>query len=508
MGQSDHPAAAGQEHVWFTTHPAGPDEPISLCHHAAGAVEACFEAQMELASTPERMAAWGDRVWLVLPADYRSESPRREVFTVRTELEPAMGRYHPVPRDRLEVVEPLPGLGTLAGFLGTVDGPVALIWPARETGSDRWDRGEPTAIHPTLEQPRLMQLHGDRWRDIELPAGFESGRLGRLVTGGSDGRALRLLTDSAGDAALTAVYLRDAEDATWTTYRIPLDMQRVRSTHLVGDRPVLLLDSVEEAGGLELAYLRPTGLLPLAQLEAPTGFWAVLGLRDGLRLLEWSETDAEAFTIRRIDPVTGQIGPRQDLGRPTAPAGSVFQIAILMAGLIVALALVFVARPAVRRAHPLAAGLVPLPVSSRLAALAVDAAPGGLLAVLITDSAPAALLKWPLWTAGLSDGIPFLIMAAITVCHVTIVELTKGTTLGKSLMGGKVLSADGSRARPWPVLLRNLVKCLIVVVPPLGLFALLNPNLQGVGDLVSHTVVVRSQAEETADSSSGDDEGR
>ena len=223
-------AAAGQEHVWFTTRRAQPDDPISLCHHAAGAGEGYFSAQMKLTSAPEQMVAWGDRVWLVLPRDPRSETPRREVFTVQVQLDPATGWYYPVPRDRLEVVEPLPGLGELVALVGTADGPVALIWPAQWEGSGVQGGEGSIAAQRVPDGPRLMQLRNDRWRDLELPEGFEPGRSAALAAGASDGRALRLLTDSVDDAARTIVHLYNPDDESWTASSIPPSCETEWST--------------------------------------------------------------------------------------------------------------------------------------------------------------------------------------------------------------------------------------------------------------------------------------
>ncbi|UCD76355.1 MAG: RDD family protein [Phycisphaerales bacterium] len=479
-----------------------------MWHYAAGTDGPYYRLQMELTASPEALAAWGDRVWLVFPIDSKSEIPRREVFTLRVEREPATGWYYPSPRDRLEVVEPLPGLGKLVGFLGTADGPVALLWPSQFAGTDVQAGEGSIAAQRTLDGPRLMQLRSGHWRELDLPPMVESGQLAGLATGGETSADLRLLTDLAGEPSQTVVYLRNPLDESWQSSRIPLDMKRFRSAHAVGDRPVLLLEGEEDAGEFEIALLRRESLLPLTRLKAPAGTWALLGLRDGLRILEWHGAGTGTYSIRRIDPVTGEIGERQVLRTPPTPTGSVLHMLVLLVGLAAALALVFVARPAVRQARSLGQGLVPLPLGSRLIALATDVAPGALLAVLITDCAPAELLKWPLWTASLADGVPFLIMAAITISHVTVIELAKGTTMGKSLVGGKVVAIDGSRAGVRQVLLRNLIKCLVIVVPPLAFFLVLNPNLQGLGDLVSQTVVVRADGGEEQSTPADDAEDR
>ena len=66
-----------------------------------------------------------------------------------------------------------------------------------------------------------------------------------------------------------------------------------------------------------------------------------------------------------------------------------------------------------------------------------------------------------------------------------------GHTPGKAVVGAVLVAADGRPPEAGRILLRNLVKYLILLVPPLAVLALMDPNLQGLNDLVGQTVVVR-----------------
>jgi uncharacterized RDD family membrane protein YckC len=99
------------------------------------------------------------------------------------------------------------------------------------------------------------------------------------------------------------------------------------------------------------------------------------------------------------------------------------------------------------------------------------------------------------------DSLPYILMALITMLHSIPSELLSYRTLGKAILGGKVVSTDGGRPSALRMLIRNAVKILIVLVPPLGLIALVNPNRQGLNDLAGRTVVV------TLPEQSGEDRG-
>ncbi len=92
-------------------------------------------------------------------------------------------------------------------------------------------------------------------------------------------------------------------------------------------------------------------------------------------------------------------------------------------------------------------------------------------------------------TADLAHAAPYLVMAGVTVTHSTITELVTSRTLGKGLVGARVVTADGCRPGARQVLVRNLFKAATLFLPPLAVVALINPQAQGLGDLAAQTVV-------------------
>jgi uncharacterized RDD family membrane protein YckC len=132
----------------------------------------------------------------------------------------------------------------------------------------------------------------------------------------------------------------------------------------------------------------------------------------------------------------------------------------------------------------------------RLAALLIDLLPAGVIVGFTLQAPLGQLLTLPVLSMDIERSIPYLLMAGLAVIHSTVSELTKGTSLGKALVGARVVTTDGLRPSAGQILLRNGLKCLILIVPPLAVFALINPHLQGLADMAAGTVVVHTPGEE------------
>jgi uncharacterized RDD family membrane protein YckC len=90
-------------------------------------------------------------------------------------------------------------------------------------------------------------------------------------------------------------------------------------------------------------------------------------------------------------------------------------------------------------------------------------------------------------------GFPALIIALLPVCYYIVLEAVIGGTLGKMLLGIRIVTVDGSRIGWGASVIRNLLRIID------GLFFYLvgailiwtSPLKQRLGDRVAHTVVVR-----------------
>jgi uncharacterized RDD family membrane protein YckC len=476
------PAASSDDHLWFVVRTAPPGSRLDLRHYARDADGPYYTRGLTLAVNDpddiEAMAAWGNQLWLVF-APRPGDMTRRETFTVQAQRSPALEGWYYEPHDHLRAVTSLEGAGSVTGLVGTADGPVAMIV----------DRGPPQAGGGG---GRLLQLRGRQWHDIPMPQ-VPRPDAWQLGTAGADGRVLVLIGGPDRPGGPATVHRRNAE-GTWSAGEVPVASQRLRSLARVGPQVALIMDA-EPAPGVEIAYMRPDMLLPLAHFVPPGGRWSVQGVRDGLRLI--GQATQGEVTISRIDPISGEVGSRQVMRPQPLMAGRLLHRPVLLALGITALMVIVLFKPG-GSAAPVAlpVNMVTLGPLPRLMAVAVDLGVSGVVSLIVFRCPPVELFWWPLWTTDLSASVPFLVMIVLTVLHSTLTELIAACTLGKKLLRAKVVTAEGARPSARALFARNALKVIVLLIPVLAVFAVLTPHLQGLGDQVARTVVVREQTED------------
>jgi uncharacterized RDD family membrane protein YckC len=100
--------------------------------------------------------------------------------------------------------------------------------------------------------------------------------------------------------------------------------------------------------------------------------------------------------------------------------------------------------------------------------------------------------NWSLWAE--TQGRPRVAFFLLTFAYFVATELVWGQTLGKRLLGLRVVRADGSRADAGPIVIRNLVRLVdwlpfLYVVGAITVFATGERRLR-LGDLAAGTRVV------------------
>jgi uncharacterized RDD family membrane protein YckC len=134
----------------------------------------------------------------------------------------------------------------------------------------------------------------------------------------------------------------------------------------------------------------------------------------------------------------------------------------------------------------------------------LDLIPGAVIAVISLGCSPLELLSAPAMTFDAATFTPNVLMMAITAVYCGLFESIWSTTPGKWLMGGRVESLRQARPAFSMVLVRNSVKFLVLLVPPLGLVVLLNPHMQGLQDVAGRTLVVTREVGEADRSGEGE----
>ena len=85
-----------------------------------------------------------------------------------------------------------------------------------------------------------------------------------------------------------------------------------------------------------------------------------------------------------------------------------------------------------------------------------------------------------------------LLALALTCLHSGLAEGIAGASLGKWVMGASVRRVDGSRAGAIRCLARSVLKFLVLAMPVVGVFCLMNVNHRGLPELGTGTIVVRT----------------
>ena len=470
------------DHLWFVVDADPDDDRVELMHYSRTASGPYARVMKSLPAPPVAMAAWNDRLWLVFVSKGRDGL---DVASVRIARHALQDRYHLVPHDRFELEPSLPGGGDLIGFVGTVHGPVALIVPPRATRT--LDAG--TTL-PSVMSPRLLHLRNREWEDVALPDAFNGTEYARLAATGDGGTRLLLLDPVSGRVGDGAVLYEREEDGGWSSWPAPAsDGQRHWPRRLIRiGKHAAALVKAEGPDAWQLAYLRREQQIEFASFESPAGDWNVFGLADGPRIAAHKPRDG--VSLRHVLPATGTVGEPVTLTPPPFDTRTMLRGPVLFVIVLFALGLIVWLRPGASEPVELPPGTHLLPPSIRLWALLIDMIPGGVVAVLVTGCRPIELLGVPLVAL---DPNPFLIMAGITVGLSAGLEMMSGTTIGKRLLGARVIGVDGP-AGARRCLIRNAVKLVELLVPPLAIIVMMTPNLQGLHDLAARTLVVHTEA--------------
>lgn len=118
------------------------------------------------------------------------------------------------------------------------------------------------------------------------------------------------------------------------------------------------------------------------------------------------------------------------------------------------------------------------------------------LVLLFVAAYAVALLTGGATSTGFElSGIPFLLTVAVWIAYFAVLEKTVGATLGKMVMGLRVVQPDGCSISWSSSIIRNLLRIVD------GLFFYLvgailvwqSPTRQRLGDRVGHTMVVKAR---------------
>jgi|GEM_PF-5721930 len=511
-------AASGGRHV-FVVRPDGTAAAgFEVMHLDAEVGPAVAQTVARLPRQPEAIAAAGDRCWIVLPP-FDAVRQQREVVSFRMVMQPATKVWFAEPAGRFDILPVLPKKPVLGGITATEDGPFAVMLPSQRTARgisrDRQSNpDDPIAAAAEMEEadgPPVDVASSEgagfviapperwRWTDMAMPDGFANAVTAVVGVGGESGRLRTFVAWTTDDASWD---LSELIDGQWSTSRLPLG-PGLRPVAIIQSEGgvVLASEATGEAGGVTLGYIRrdasesPTLLrlsqIPADRIEKPFG---VVGTSMGPWVLG---LDAEGLRIFPVDPLSGALGasvsPVDETGERSLldyPWTGIVMISSLVAAILL--------RPIIERSprEPVA-GLRPLPIPRRLAALCIDFIPGAMMTVLVFKIDPSQFVES--FRAGDPEAaLPAVFAILVTATIAGIAEVCFDRSIGKALVGGRVSSLDGSSGTKVQRGLRALLKLVVLLLPPLGFLVLIDPLSRGMSELLSRTcVVVRVSAKTT-----------
>lgn len=491
-------SASGADHLWFVVPTPDADAPLMLYHHAREMEGPYLSPGRTLPEAPLAMAAWDNQVWMIFPAKPGSDPPKRETLTAQIYSKSSLGFYYYDPPDQFGLVDSLSGMGNLVGFVGTADGPIALRIPTQSAGIKIVGREGSTASDPVLKSPVLEQLHGQRWKQISLPSGFSPGSQCVLVAIGKGSTQLVILSQESSSPGSAILYRRVRKDQ-WVESKFEINLGNLRAVTTVDSQIVLAMQEMQESV-LSLSYLRQDSLLKLTELPLPKGLWTLVGLSDGLRFIE--QTNQTTRTIRHIDSIDGSVGLPLTMQSQRLLVMRAIHIPIIFGLGVTILVIVIITRGGAKTTPATLPDSLRISApTARLAAVFIDLLASVLVVSLVFQYPINEFSKLPVWTTDILDTIPVLLVIGLTFIHSMICESIFGKTLGKSLLGLRVVTAQaGVRASFAATLVRNLLKLIVLLIPVLVLVGLGNPQVQGLSDLMARTVVCQDKPKQDAES--------
>jgi uncharacterized RDD family membrane protein YckC len=209
----------------------------------------------------------------------------------------------------------------------------------------------------------------------------------------------------------------------------------------------------------------------------------------------WQQGDPPALYARQFDLKGKPVGEAAVVGSPADRYGQIeFYLEILMMGALVAAVIGTFYR---RRQPPTALppDRLPLaPLSARFGAGIIDGLP------IVASIVAAAMLldgRATFTTANLDPRVNWILSGGFFVylIYTTVMEVVFGRTVGKMILGLRVVSVDGQPADWSALLMRNILRVIDFLLAwfPLALI-FYTPLRQRIGDMAAATVVVTQAA--------------
>lgn len=382
----------------------------------------------------------------------------------------------------------------------------------------------PPTVPSTVQVDRLLMLQKGKWIKVELPTDWPSGAPAWLVmkSDGSDRPWLVTVPDKSTNQVRWYEWSTNADSeqsvegsaattvkptGRWTRHDVEV-ANAVGITPIASQEQLVLIHRGDDADNLALSFslLQPGRVTDLGQLTfptlpvgwsvAPVGDWlaAIIKQKDGdflwQRINTAGDTDSEPVTLT--------------LNQPSFHALENMYLFLAVMVIATPITILLWKRNPQPQALKLPKDAALSDMGSRMIAALVDILPGLGIAWVVSGHGPLDIIQkyWPGQGQGLTDMWPGAIVVGCFFVYTCIAEMFTGKTLGKHMLGLRVVNMKGDPPDMWQILGRCLFKIFDLIVPLLIILAILSPFRQRLGDLVARTVVVGNKPVEETDKQS------
>jgi uncharacterized RDD family membrane protein YckC len=126
---------------------------------------------------------------------------------------------------------------------------------------------------------------------------------------------------------------------------------------------------------------------------------------------------------------------------------------------------------------------------------------------LVVRGSPLELLQIPAFQTNLAAAVPSLVVFGAGWLVATVGDVAAGRSLGKRLVGLRIVAARGGPASPGRRLVRSVASLVTVANPVVMLLVLLHPKGDGPAEMLSGTAVVDAAEADADEAASANGDG-
>ncbi len=492
------PAAGSTQHGWIALIPEDDNRAPGLYHFPAIIEPGGVRVGPRLLAAPTHLAAGADRVLIVYDeiaspppapqttsnekAAARRAEPQRRVqsITVSPGISTGYFQYLPVGRSP-QSLPSLPNWGRLDGFTIAADVPLALISPA------------PTSPQPGAART-LYALRALEWVKTPLPDDLPADERPTLL---ADDLSVSLVARASPQTI--AVWRSPIAPSRSPTDRTPpaldwskeiIEAPATLDTFVLAAGQIVGVD-VDAPGEVRLTVLRSSGPIDIDGAKDVAGDIAVFPVGERVYTVWTGADDNPRLHVAAVSAISGLTLFAGPAVTDPIVSGRELHTLALMLGFVLLTIMIFALRPdaAQRREVVLPEGWSLAGPARRALAVGIDLIPGLVIGAVVFDVRPGDMVSAALLSPDMlmRDAAALLLAIGLTVVHSTLGEWLTGCTIGKRIIGLRVVTVSG-RPTLWQALARSALKFLC---PPLALFVFLDAQARHPADVLTGSLVIR-----------------